>query len=218
MAGTTDARAGTRDRLVLAAGEQFRHQGYAASGIKAILDAACATYGSLYHFFPEGKEQLGVEVITTSGGVYRELVEAYFPPGVDLVDATARFFADGADLVESTAFADACPIASIALEVAETSEPMRRAASAAFDSWMAVLVERGVEAGVDRRVARDLATQLLCLVQGALLLARVGRDGDAVRTAGRAATRLVDEALTARPARPARSVRSAAGARSAGRT
>ena len=41
-----------------AAAELFRRQGYVATGIKAILTAAEAPYGSMYHFFPGGKAEL----------------------------------------------------------------------------------------------------------------------------------------------------------------
>ena len=121
---------------VTAAAELFRRQGYAATGIKAILTAAGAPYGSLYHFFPGGKAELGRAVIEEGGLAYLALVEAFFRDDVDPVAATEQFFAGGAELLESTGFADACPIATIAGEIADTHEPMRVAAAAAFDSWI----------------------------------------------------------------------------------
>ena len=38
---------GTRDRILESSGELFRRQGYAGTGIKAILTASDAPYGSL---------------------------------------------------------------------------------------------------------------------------------------------------------------------------
>ena len=57
----------TRDRIVDASAELMRRQGYAATGVKQIVTAAQAPFGSLYHHFPGGKEQLGAEAIRTSG-------------------------------------------------------------------------------------------------------------------------------------------------------
>ena len=82
----------TRQRLITAAAELFRRQGYAATGIKAILTAAGAPYGSLYHFFPGGKADLGVAVIEEGGLAYRALVAMFFHDDVDPVDATEQFF------------------------------------------------------------------------------------------------------------------------------
>jgi AcrR family transcriptional regulator len=50
----------TRARLLEAAAQLFREQGYAATGLKQITAEAEAPWGSLYHFFPGGKEQLGI--------------------------------------------------------------------------------------------------------------------------------------------------------------
>src|SRR5215831_6520459 len=138
---------GTRDRILNASGELFRRQGYAATGLKAILTASGAPYGSLYHFFPGGKEELGVAALRDGGAFYRALVETYFSPGADVVDATRRFFEDAAVVVREHDYADACPIATVALEIANTSEPMRKAAAAAFESWLAVIEARCTDAG-----------------------------------------------------------------------
>src|SRR5215510_12861636 len=106
------ARTGTRERILDASGELFRRQGFAATGLKSILAASDAPYGSLYHFFPGGKEELGVAVLDAGGVVYRELVEAFFVPGGDVVRATHDFFAGAAVMIVETDYADACPIAT----------------------------------------------------------------------------------------------------------
>ncbi len=136
---SSDRSVPTRQRLVTAAAELFRRQGYAATGIKSILSAADAPYGSLYHFFPGGKAELGRAVVDEGGAAYLALVETYFRDDVEPVVATREFFADGVMLLESTGFADACPIATMAGEVADTHEELRRAAAAAFRSWTAAL-------------------------------------------------------------------------------
>ena len=186
---------GTRQRILTAGRELFRRQGYAGTGMKAIVAASGAPYGSIYHFFPGGKEELGVAALETGGQSYRELVELFFPPGAEVVEATTRFFAGAAEVVESTDYAEACPVASVALEVAGTSEPMRRAAAEAFASWLAVLRRRLVEAGVTPRRADELAVELFCAIEGAFLLARVTRDAEPIRIAGRASAARVAEAL-----------------------
>jgi TetR/AcrR family transcriptional repressor of lmrAB and yxaGH operons len=72
---------------------------------------------------------------------------------------------------------------------------MRLAAADAFASWMEVLTERAVDAGIGRARAEAVATEVFCMVEGALLLGRVRRDGEPVRVAGRAAAGLVERAL-----------------------
>lgn len=184
----------TRQRLVTAAAELLRRQGYAATGIKAILTAAQAPYGSLYHFFPGGKAELGRAVIEQGGVAYRELVESFYRSDVDPAEATRELFEGAADLLESTRFADACPIATIAGEVADTHEEMRAAAAAAFRSWTAVLADHLVAHGTDPARADAAAIELFCLIEGAFLHSRTTRSTDAVRIAGRRAVAIVAEA------------------------
>jgi TetR/AcrR family transcriptional repressor of lmrAB and yxaGH operons len=190
-------RPGTRDRLIDAAAALFSRHGYAATGVKAVLAAADAPYGSLYHWFPDGKQQLGVAAVERSGMYYRTLVESFYPPGVDVVEATAACFGGAAELLEATDFADACPIATIALEVASTDDVMRAAAADAFESWLTVLVERFVAAGMSSDAGRDVAVQLFCLLEGAFLLARTTRSTGPLNTVGDAAARAVASGLDA---------------------
>ena len=76
--------------------ELFRRQGYTATGVKQIVTEAQAPFGSLYHFFPGGKEELGAEAIRVSGALYEQLIPAVFDPAPDLVSAVRAFFAGAA--------------------------------------------------------------------------------------------------------------------------
>src|SRR6478672_9345993 len=78
MAGTT------RERIVESSAELFRRQGYNATAIKQIVASAGAPFGSLYHFFPGGKAELGAEVIRTSGAAYLQLLGAVAGPAPDV--------------------------------------------------------------------------------------------------------------------------------------
>ncbi len=185
----------TRQRLVESTAELFRRQGYSGTGLKAILTAAQAPFGSLYHFFPGGKEELGVAALHAGGATYRELVEAVFADGIDIVTATANFFEGAAAVVEMTDFADACPIATVALEVASTNEPMRNAAAEVFESWLVVLHERFTGAGIPDARAGDLAVEMFCAIEGAFLLSRTTRSVEPIHITGRAAVATVRAAL-----------------------
>lgn len=195
----------TRERILDSCGELFRRQGYAGTGLKAILAASNAPYGSLYHFFPGGKEELGVAALEAGGVTYRELVEAVYGDGIDVVTATENFFEGAAAVVAATDFADACPIATVALEIASTSEPMRAAAADAFESWLTVLEDRIVAAGVARGRARELAVEMFCAIEGAFLLSRTTRSVEPIYVAGRAATAALRAALPAGAKRRPRS-------------
>jgi AcrR family transcriptional regulator len=181
---------GTRDRLVTVTGELMRQHGYAATGIKAILSRSGAPSGSLYHFFPGGKEELAAEAISSAGAAYRDLVASYFQPTADPCRAAVAFFDDAADMLESTDFVDACPIAAIALETASSSPVLRVAAAEAFESWLAVIRRCAIASGATTSDADELAESLFVLMQGAFVLARTNQDAAPLRRAGATAARL----------------------------
>lgn len=187
----------TRDRIIAASTELMRRNGYAATGVKSILDASNVPYGSMYHHFPGGKEEVGTETLRQGGLAYRALVESIYTPETDVGTATRMFFEEAAAFVESTGYVDACPIATIAGEVANTSEPMRAAAAAAFESWLAVVRSRFAAAGIATSRARELAMELFCAIEGAFLLARTTKDAEPIRIAGRSAEAAVRTALAA---------------------
>jgi AcrR family transcriptional regulator len=190
----------TRDRLIAASAQLFSRQGYAGTGVKQIVDAARAPFGSMYHFFPRGKEELGAETIRWSGAMYGQLIEFFYQPGADPVEATRRFFEGAADTVRDTDYVDACPIATVALEVASSSEPLRQATADVFEAWLASLVAHFTNRGLTPVQARHLAVSLFSLLEGAFILARATRDHNHVRTAGRTAAEAVRAAFDKRSA------------------
>jgi AcrR family transcriptional regulator len=198
----------TRDRIIETSAELFRRQGYSATGVKQIVTAAQAPFGSLYHFFPGGKEELGAAAVRTSGALYAQLIPAVFDPAPDIVTGVRTFFAAAAEHLRDTDYADACPIATVALEVSSTSETMRQACAEVFESWIRAGAERFERAGVDAAVARELTIAMLTALEGAFVLARAGRDTEPLRVAGELAAERVEWALAkrARAAGPAADV------------
>lgn len=185
----------TRDRLVDAGAELMRRQGYGATGVKQIVTMASAPFGSLYHFFPGGKEQLGAEAVRRSGALYGELVPLFFDTAPDLLTATRSFFDGAAEHLRDTDWADACPIATVALEVSSTSEPLRQACAEVFEGWIELLGLRFRAGGIDSQRARELALTLVALLEGGFVLGRALRSAQPVLSSGDAAVAEVARAL-----------------------
>jgi AcrR family transcriptional regulator len=189
---------GTRERIVDASSELFRRQGFASTGVKQIVEQANAPFGSVYHFFPGGKEQIGEEVVRWSGAQYLDLIAAIFDGASDVATGTNNFFLGAAWTVEESDYADACPIATLALEVASTNETLRQATAEVFESWVADVTRRYVAAGIGRRRARALAELAFCALEGAFLLSRATRDVTSIKTAGRFVSAAVRDELQRR--------------------
>jgi AcrR family transcriptional regulator len=188
----------TRDRIVGASSELFRRQGYTGTGLKQIVAAAAAPFGSIYHFFPGGKQELGAEVIRTSGGMYGQLVGAFFDGEPNPATAIRNAFTGAAATLAETDFADACPIATVALEVSSASEPLREACAEVFESWISGLVPYFSAAGIADEKARELAVGTIAALEGAFVLGRAMRTTAPVLVAGEQMASLVEAALITR--------------------
>ena len=65
-----------KENLVRTTMRLFRRQGYASTGLQQVLAESGAPKGSLYHYFPNGKESLGEAAVDLAGGLVAQLVVA----------------------------------------------------------------------------------------------------------------------------------------------
>jgi hypothetical protein len=106
-----------------------------------------------------------------------------------------NFFAGAAEHLVETDYADACPIATVALEVSSSSETMREACAEVFERWIAAGAARHEAAGIDPQTARRLTIGLLAALEGAFVLARAMRTTEPLEVAGEMAARAVEAVL-----------------------
>ena len=142
----------TRESILTAAAELMRHRGYAAVGMKDIAQASGAPIGSLYHHFRGGKVQIAREALINAGAAYGLLIPTLIDEYDDLGQALEGVFAQAAQDMAATGFANMCPVASVAAEVADTVEELRETSAAVFRGW--------IDGGAAYFAARGLAPQL----------------------------------------------------------
>ena len=185
----------TKERIIDVSAELLRRQGYAGTGVKQIVAAAQAPFGSIYHHFPGGKEELGAAAIRRSGALYELLIPEIFDPAPDLVSAVRLFFEGAAAHLEESEYEDACPIATVALEVSSTSETMREACADVFESWIAAGLPRFTAAGLDQATSRTLVIGMIAALEGAFVLARATQSTEALHVAGELCAQATRRAL-----------------------
>ena len=186
----------TRTRILDATGQLLRDHGYAGTGLKAISTSAAAPFGSLYHHFPLGKEQLAAAALRHAAAGYAERVTAVLAAaGDDPVEAMRVAFRRAAETLAATDYADACPIATVALEVASSNEELRGVAAEIFEGWLTGLDAYFVAAGVDPGTVRSLSTLFLAALEGGFLLSRTARDTGPMHVLGEAVAGAVASAL-----------------------
>jgi TetR/AcrR family transcriptional repressor of lmrAB and yxaGH operons len=187
----------TRARILEATAELYRHQGMTATGLKQIAAAAGATFGSIYHHFPGGKEQISEEVIHAEGVRYGLLVGHQLAAVTDIANEIPDIFASAATLLEELDYTEACSIETIALEVASTNERLRVATQTVFSSWIDALTQWFSRTGLPDDVCRSLALGCLTSLEGAFVLCRSLRSTEPMIAAGLAVQARTRAALEA---------------------
>lgn len=186
----------TRARIQDAATVLFRRHGYSATGLKRIAAEADAPFGSIYHFFPDGKQQLAEDMIRTSGTDYGRMVLALLDSVPDPVESLVHAFERAADDLAAAAYADACPIGTVALEVASSNEVLRVATAEVFEEWVSTATRWFGRWVAGPKTAQSLAYSMVMMLEGAFMLSRAARDPEPLRVAGRSMAELLRTAIT----------------------
>lgn len=162
-----------RDAIIRTAARLFRTQGFAATGLNQIVEESGAPKGSVYHYFPGGKEAIGAATVGWAGGRVAQTLAELQAQGLTPGDLLRQYAVRLAGWMAQSGFRDGCPIATTLLETAPESEWIRQAGDAALQGWAAVLRQALEAAQVPAPRAGRLAFAAIAALEGALIQARV---------------------------------------------
>jgi TetR/AcrR family transcriptional repressor of lmrAB and yxaGH operons len=169
-----------RDAIVATAAGLLRRQGYAATGVDEIASRSGAPKGSLYHYFPGGKDEIAVAAVSFAAtrvtATLQRLSEQTTSTAA-LVKAYGRMLRDW---MAQSQFRDGCPITTTLLETVPQSAALAAAGREAFGAWCAIIGRALIRDGYARAEARKLSVLVMSSLEGALILARVQGTGNAI--------------------------------------
>jgi AcrR family transcriptional regulator len=184
--------------MVVSAALLIRERGARATAIADVLQHSGAPRGSAYHHFPGGRTQLLCEAVDYAGEhIAAVITEA--GSGLELLDTLIEKYRQQ---LLSTDFRAGCPIAAVSVEAGfeggrgfdrdsekqdsekqdsekrgrERMAPVVERAAIAFDLWCDLMSQRFIADGIPAGPARELALFATSALEGALLMARVGRN------------------------------------------
>ncbi len=177
----SDARA----NILLTMARLIEKQGYHATGVNEIIRESGAPKGSVYYYFPEGKEQIGAEAILESGkviaGRLRGLLDQFPSPA----EAVQRFLIRMAENMESSGFGSGSPLTTASIETAMTSEPINQACRDAFELILSAFKDKFLAGGCTEIQATELALYVTTVVEGGILMSRTYHQAEPLRLAAR---------------------------------
>jgi TetR/AcrR family transcriptional regulator, lmrAB and yxaGH operons repressor len=173
-----------RDALVEAAARLFEAQGYAATGLNQILEESGTPKGSLYHYFPEGKEALAAAAIDRAGREVAARITRGLAVDEDAARALRDFVYQIAWGVELSGFRSGGPLTTVATETVASSQRLNLACREAYQRLQSAFTEKLVSSGYTKERAAQLALFINAAIEGGIVLSRTHHSGDPLRQIG----------------------------------
>jgi len=168
-------------RRLLSAGLDLVHtNGFSASGVKDITDAAGVPKGSFYAYFPS-KEAFAAAILNHYWSDIDDRILPILESKGSAQQRITRFFSALADEHDAGDFLLGCLIGNLSLELGGSSEPVRAELVRILGEWddaLATCVRSGQEGPDEIRTdlqAEELASLLIEAWEGAALRGKVTR-------------------------------------------
>ena len=175
----------TREGIVAEAANLFNQRGFEGSSMSDLMAATGLEKGGIYRHF-SSKEELAAEAFDYA---WKSALEARMH-GLEKVpnsiDKLKLFIANFID--RRPAVLGGCPVLNTAIEADDGNPLLRERVRAAWRQWRDYLAEI-VAAGLKRKEiqpevdAKEVATLIISSVEGALMIARLERNTEALLTA-----------------------------------
>lgn len=148
--------------------EVFREHGYEGATLSRINEKTGLGRGSLYHFFPGGKEDMAIAVLAEIDAWFEQHVFEPLRQGDDaglsvgwMFDDVSRYFRSGGRV---------CLVGAFALT--DARDRFGAAVADYFSRWIDALAEALRRAGASDAVAMSHAEDIVSGIQGAIVIAR----------------------------------------------
>lgn len=175
----------TKEMFLHTASVLFANKGYHATGISEILQKSRAPKGSLYYYFPHGKEQLAIESLElTAQKIYTEIQDTLsrYDNPLEGFQEHLRYIAQKIqeDIDNPREDKDNISISLIALETFSSSELIRSRCQEIFAHMQSIYRQKFIQYGVEDKLADFFAMNAVILTEGALVLTVTQKDSRAL--------------------------------------
>jgi AcrR family transcriptional regulator len=165
----------SRDRMIGATLRLLRSQGFRGTGMNQIVQESGAPKGSVYHHFPNGKEQLVIETLQVAGANVEKKITEALDSHKDVAKALRHYLEAYAREIGESDFQRGCPVGNVAMDVASSEPKIRSVCDEIFGTWTALIAKKLQVSGLPKTEASSLAEFVLSALEGALILCRAQR-------------------------------------------
>jgi TetR/AcrR family transcriptional repressor of lmrAB and yxaGH operons len=175
----------SRERIIETASNLFQTKGFHATGLNEIIKESGAPKGSLYYYFPNGKEELGVAAVEFAGKSIQQKIKAGLNRQKDPVLAIREVIREMVNALEQDGKLKNTSLSLVALETYLSSELLRTACSKSFSTLEEIYAKKLIESGFPEKQAKELGTVIQSIMEGAILLSVTHRNTTPLTAAAR---------------------------------
>jgi AcrR family transcriptional regulator len=154
--------------MVEGAVQLLAQRGLQATSFSEVLELTGTPRGSVYHHFPDGKDQLVGSAVDLAGARAMGLLDSWVGSSAEAI--TADFLRLWRGLLARSKFSAGCAV--LAVTVATDSADLLEHASGVFRSWRDRLAELLEAGGLSATDAPGFAATLVAASEGAVVLSR----------------------------------------------
>ena len=166
----------TKELFLQTASSLFANKGYHATGISEILKLSRAPKGSLYYYFPEGKEQLAMEALQKTSDMICSEIQATLTQYDDPITAFQMHLRFIAHKIENDMFRPGVSISLMALETFVDNERQRQSCKEIFDRIQKMHRDKLISCGCAAKTADFIAMTVSVMTEGAITLSLTRKD------------------------------------------
>jgi len=160
----------SRARMVRSAASLISTRGVNATSFSDVLADSGAPRGSIYHHFPEGKEQLAEDAIRWTSE--RVLAKQRSCPATAPAGVLACFIDMWRQVVVASHGKAGCVVAGVAVDTTAEEDAVIDLVRTTFRSWVDLLADQLEATGVPKPRAGSIAIATVAGMEGALILCR----------------------------------------------
>ncbi|WP_338452286.1 TetR/AcrR family transcriptional regulator [Niallia oryzisoli] len=171
----------------------FQQKGYKGVGLNEILKECKITKGSLYHHFPNGKEELLIACLDSMSRAITTDIEDIFKRSLSTREALQVMIEQLIGDFERQGTIAGYTFTSIVSEMASFSEPVRNACSDLYTKMQGIYVIKLHEDGFSKETADSLALMMTASIEGGIMLCLTQKTSEPLKTISHVLLNLLKE-------------------------
>lgn len=160
-----------RERMIVAAQELVSMRGFGVTLLDVVARAKTPR-GSIYYYFPEGKEQLFREAISRTSDELEALVAAKARKYEDIEGFLSALVTHHTRRLTASGYDEGCPLVALTTSSDLDTSELRDVVQSAFAAWTNAIARELAARGLTETDSATYASVFVSAIEGAIVISR----------------------------------------------